>query len=135
MRTMTLQVPEVLYTRLKERAAQTNRSVEAEVLDVLAGAVPGTEELPADLEAAISALAVLDDTALWEAARSRLPADTATTMEQLHFKRQCDGLTQAERTGLAAQIQDYERQMLVRAQAAALLHKRGHDVSSLTVPS
>jgi plasmid stability protein len=127
IQTVTLQVPEVLYARLKERAAQTNRTVEAEVLEVLTGAVPVAD----DIEAALSPLAVLSDDALWQAAQSRLATETAASMEQLHIKQQREGLTNAERDTLAAQVRQYERQMLVRAKAAALLQQRGHDVSTL----
>ena len=40
MQTLTLQVPEGLYTQLKKRADQAHRSVEAEMLDLLAATVP-----------------------------------------------------------------------------------------------
>jgi plasmid stability protein len=129
--TLTLQVPDVLYTRLKERARQANRSVEAELLDVLATAVPPTEELPGDLAEAVAPLALLDDAALWQAARSRLPDQSASRLEDLHLKRQREGLTDAEGRELAALVVQYERTVLVRARAAALLRERGHDIASL----
>ena len=74
MQTLTLQVPEVLFTRLKQRAEQANRTVEAETLNLLATAVPEAEELPADLQQAITSLGSLEDEALWRAAHSRLAA-------------------------------------------------------------
>ena len=69
--TLTLNIPDDLYSRLEKRAAAANRTVEAEVLDVVAGAV-ADEELPADVAEALAALAVADDETLWQAARSRL---------------------------------------------------------------
>jgi len=89
------------------------------------------DELPADLNEAISPLTLLDDQALWRAARSHLPAEAAAQMENLHLKRQREGLTEAEVQMLAGLVRQYERMMLVRAQAAALLKQRGHDVSEL----
>jgi plasmid stability protein len=131
LQTVTLRVPDVLYLRLKQRAAQTNRTVEAEVLDVLAGAIPVADELPPDLAAAVSPLAVLSDAALWQAAQSSLASEVATTLEELHLKRQRQALTEAEQQTLAVLLPQYERHLLVRAQAAALLKQRGHDVSHL----
>jgi hypothetical protein len=55
-------------------------------------------------------------------------------MENLHHKRQREGLTEAEDETLQRLVQQYERYMLVRAQAASLLQQRGHDVSALLYP-
>jgi len=131
MQIVTVQVPEVLFTRLKQRAEQTNRTLEAEVLDVLITAVPVATELPPDLEPALSPLAVLDDEALRQAARRCLPAAITDALEELHLKQQREGLTALERQSLADLVRQYERNMLVRAQAAALLKQRGHDISRL----
>jgi hypothetical protein len=128
---VTLELPSELYSRVKQRAEQTQRSVEAELLDVLASAIPASDDLPADLAEALAPLAVLDDAALWRAARSHLPATSAARLEALHLKRQSEGLTETEAADAARLVRQYERAMLVRARAAALLKQRGHDVSSL----
>lgn len=128
---VTLNLPSTLYNRLKRRAEQTHRTVEAELLEVVAMAVPVTDEIPADLEAAISSLSLLDDEALWQAARSHLPKEAADQLESLHLKRQREGLTEAEGQTLTGLVRQYERAMLVRSQAAALLKQRGHDISNL----
>ena len=131
VQSITLNLPSALYNRLKRRAEQTRRTVEAELLEVVATAVPIADELPPDLAEAISPLALLDDEALWRAARSHLPAEAASQMEELHLKRQREGLSEAEQQTLAGLVRQYERAMLVRAQAAALLKQRGYDVSEL----
>jgi plasmid stability protein len=128
---VTLELPELLYQRLKDRAVQAHRTVEDEMLDVLATSVPIADELPADLDQAISPLVLLDDQALWRAARGTLPSDVAQRLEELHLKRQREGLTADEAQTVATLVRQYERAMLVRAQAAALLKQRGHDISSL----
>jgi plasmid stability protein len=128
---VTLNLPSALYARLKRRAERSRRSVEAELLELVATAVPVADELPADLSEAISPLNLLDDEALWRAARSRLAPETASEMERLHLKRQREGLSEAEAQTLAGLVRQYERAMLVRAQAAALLKQRGFDVSEL----
>jgi plasmid stability protein len=132
---VTLHLPSPLYEQLKRRAAQAQRTVEAELLDVVATAVPVGDNLPADLAEAISPLALLDNEALWRAARSHLPAEAAAQMEDLHLKRQREGLTEVEEATLKGLVRQYERTMLVRGQAAALLKARGHDVSHLLMPA
>jgi len=132
---VTLRLPEPLFQRLKQRADQARHSVEDELLDVLAMAVPVVDELPPDLAEAVSSLATLDDESLWQAARNRMPVDAAEQLEQLHFKRQREGLTAAEVDEAAALLHRHERVMLVRARAAAMLKQRGHDVSVLLTPA
>lgn len=129
--TITLSMPDLLYQHLKVRAQQAQHSVEDEVIEVLAASLPLGDELPEDLEAAISPLSLLDDEALWRAARNTFPANSAQQLEALHQKRQREGLTADENQTVALLVQQYERAMLVRAQAVALLKERGHDISSL----
>jgi plasmid stability protein len=134
LQTMTLHMPDALYDRFKQRAAHARRSVEEELLDVLAAAVPVTRELPAGIADALSPLALLallDDEALWRAARSPLAVESAVELEALRLKRQREGLTDSEAETAAALVRHYERAMLVRAQAAALLKERGYDVAEL----
>lgn len=127
--TVTLHVPAALYACLKRRAERSNRSVESELLDVLAAAVPVADDLPPDLAEAISPLSLLDDDALRRAAHNPLAAEAAAQLESLHLKRQREGLTEAEAATLAELVRQYERAMMVRSQAIALLHQRGHNVT------
>ena len=55
---------------------------------------------------------------------SRLPRE----LESLHIKRQREGLLECEAQELADLVWQYERFIVVRAQAAALLQQRGHAV-------
>ena len=80
------------------------------------------------------ALALLDDDALWRVARSHMPEDLAEQLESLHLKRQRDGFTDAEAQQVAEFVRQYERTMLLRAQATAVLKERGHDISQLAMP-
>jgi hypothetical protein len=128
---VTLHLPSTLYDRLKRRAQNAHRTVEAELLEVVATAVPEESQLSADLEAAIAPLALLDDEALWRAARSRMSPEASAQLEGLHLKRQRDGLTELEAQTAHSLVEQYERTMVVRATAAALLKQRGHDVTEL----
>ena len=131
VRPVTVNLPSELYDRLKQRAEETHRTVEAELLDVVSSAIAPTDELPSDLADALSALTLLNDADLWRAARSHLPDEVGSALEALHLKRQREGLTEDEASTLAMLVRQYERFMLVRAQAASLLKQRGHDVASL----
>jgi hypothetical protein len=126
--TLTLQLPDPLYARLEERARRANRSVEDELLDTLAVAVPDD---PAN---AVADLHLLDDAALWQAARGRLAAAALERLGELNDLRQRAGLSAAEAAEAAALTRQYEQAVLVRARAAALLRARGHDVSGLVGP-
>jgi len=128
---MSVQVPDSLYARLKERAAQAHHTVEDEVLSVLAAAVPREDALPPDVAEAVEALEFLDDASLWRAASSRLSSHAGKRLESLNEKGQREGLTDEEQQDRARLVRQYERAMLVRAQAALLLKQRGHDVASL----
>jgi len=131
MQTLTLNVPGPLYDRLKHRAQRSNRTVEDETIDLLVAMMPTTDELSVDLAEAISHLSVLEDGSLWHAARAHLTPEDASRLEELHQKRQREGLDDTESRELPHLVRQFERFMLVRAQAAALLQQRGHDVSGL----
>lgn len=129
--TVTLQIPDELYAQFRQRADRAQRSVEAEVLTVLAEAVSGSDELPPELAQAIEPLAQFGERELWEAARGRLPEDVSAELQSLHLKQQRDGLSNPERERADALCLEYDRAMLVRARAAALLKERGYEVGSL----
>lgn len=129
--TLTIHVPEPLFEQLQRRARQTRRSVEDETLDVLTAAMPLEDELPPGLTEALASLERMDDSSLWNTARSTMPPDARAQLTVLGAKQQREGLRDDEAGRLAQLVDEYERCMLLRAQAAALLKKRGHDVGGL----
>jgi DNA-binding helix-hairpin-helix protein with protein kinase domain len=134
--TLTLTLPATIYQMLKDRAEGSKRTVEDEIKEILVTAVPEAAELSADLQEAISSLSAMRDDELWRAARSQLTLEDAAELEALHDKqREREELSEAERQRLTALMYQYERSMLTRAQAAALLRQRGHDISSLVATS
>ena len=123
--TLTVQFPEPLYQRLADRARRANRPVEAELLEVVAAAVPDERaDTTTDLQ-------LLDDASLWRAARGRLADEARSRLEELNDLRQRAGLSAAEAAEADVLLRQYELAVLVRAQAAAILRSRGHDVSEL----
>jgi hypothetical protein len=128
---VTVSLPEPLYERLARRAQRTRRTVEAELADAVATLPDEHDELPIDMAEAIAALHLLDDEDLWRAARQCLAQEKADDIEELHLKRQREGLSASENEALAMLMKEYTRIMLVRSRAAALLKQRGQDVSGL----
>ena len=133
---VTVHVPHALYARFEERARQTQRSEEEELVEALAEAVSlDDDSLPSDVAAALQPLDTMSDEALWQLARtSHLSPAAAAHLEELNHKRHREGLTAEERQMAEALRQQYERTMLVRAEAMAKLKERGHDISTLLEP-
>lgn len=134
LQTVTVRLPERLYQQVKQRARQMHRSVEDELVAVVAAALPTLDDLPADIADDMAQLAFLTDDELWHAARTTLPTSEAERMQALLQKRQREGLTPQEEEEANHLAYHYDRTMLVRAQAAALLKERGRDISNLKQP-
>ena len=89
------------------------------------------EQLEPELAAAVAELRFLDDAALWQAARMHMVPADAQRLEILHLKRQREGLSADEADEAGRLTGTYERIMVIRAEAAARLKERGHDVGAL----
>lgn len=129
---VTLDVPTAIYNQVKQRAQQSQRTVEAELADALVTAVPAIDQLPPDLTQLIHSLTLLDDKALEAAAETQLDKDSVAELEQLNFKQQREGLTKTEIERLDQLTLKYEKIMLLRAQAFLLLKQRGKPIPSFT---
>ncbi|MCP3963374.1 MAG: hypothetical protein GY719_36510 [bacterium] len=129
--TVTLHLEDPLYDYFRRRAEHKRRSVEAELLEAVEAVGPRVQELPAELAQAVAELPGLDDEALWRVARDHLPRQAAADLEALNLKQQREGLSRDEEATLDRLTESYERFLLLRAEAASLLHRRGHDVSEL----
>jgi plasmid stability protein len=128
--TLLVTLPDDFYQRLKVRAEQAQHNIEDELVNLAAAALDN-EPVPLDIQEAVSSLSVLDDVALWQAARSRLPRAESDEVEELHFKQQSEGLTDAEKQRLAGLMHQYEKSLLIRSHALLLLKQRGQDITSL----
>src|SRR5437763_3814227 len=133
---VTVHVPHALYARFEERARQTQRSVEEELVEALAEAVSlDDDSLPSDVVAALRPLDTMSAEALWQLARtSHLSPAAAAHLEELNHKRQREGLNAEEQQIAEALRHQYERAMLVRVEAMAKLKERGQDISALLEP-
>lgn len=128
MQSITVQLPDNLYQRMRRRARERNRSIEDEVIEVVEQAVTTVAPSTAEL---LEQLPHLADDDLWRAARLHVASDRAKRMQRLVWKQQGEGLTAAQEDE-AQQLQQHAQQvMLIRAEAAALLVERGFNVDSL----
>ncbi len=109
--TVTLTLSQEVYDELQQRARRRQHRVEDEAALALAATLGAEQRLPADLEAAIGVLALLDDEALWRVSRSQPMVEDGVLLDAL--------------------VDRHDRVMVLRAEAVARLRERGHDVSAL----
>lgn len=127
--TVTLTLPEAVYEELQQRARQHQRELEDEATLTLVAAVGAEAGLPADLAAAIDALARLDVDGLWRVSRSQPTVEDTILLDTFLDKRRRHGTTPDEDRLLAELVDRHDRVMVLRAEAIALLQQRGIDVA------
>jgi predicted transcriptional regulator len=129
LRTVTMQLPEDLYLRLQHTARATQRPFEEILLRALqVGSPPTWETASAEFQADLAALDRLDDAALWRIARSRATRTPMDRYQTLLDKNANESLSAEEREELTQLRTEFDRQMLRKVHAAALLQWRGHQI-------
>jgi hypothetical protein len=129
LRTVTMQLPENLYLRLQHTARATQQSFEEILLRALqVGSPPTWETASAEFQADLAALDRLDDAALWRIARSRATRTPMDRYQTLLDKNADESLSAEEREELTQLRTEFDRQMLRKVHAAALLQWRGHQI-------
>ncbi len=131
MDALELQLSPDAQVALEARATAHARSLEEEARALLEAAL--AVETPNDVQ--LEQLTVLDDAQLWQVAKQRVADEQSERMQALVERRQREGLTPEEATE-ALRLQRYAQQVMrLRAEAAALLKRRGHEVDSLLTSS
>ena len=127
---VTLPVPDYIYERARHIAEATGQPLESVLVrqleDAFAEPLP---TLPPDEQRELDALADLSDEALWTIAREQMPEAKQARMQALmddHSRETLSGKPYAE---LEQLVQQGQRLMLRKAQAAALLTERGYTVT------
>jgi len=116
------------------RAAQMQqRPLEKLVLDAVITGTPLLNDLPPELADEMTAVALLNDAALWRVARRTLSPGNQEQLDTLLQKKGRGELLSEEQKVLDELLAEYERAMLTRAHAAVLLQQRGYDVSDPSV--
>jgi hypothetical protein len=132
-RTITLDLPEALYERVEHAAAALQRRVEEVLIEVVATALPPLAELPRGLADEVANLVFLNDSALFEVARSNVSPDLHAAMTELLERKGRGELEGPEQARLDELVHMHEAVALRRAQAAVLLRRRGYDMSNADV--
>jgi plasmid stability protein len=128
--TLTVTLPAGLYDELKHRAALTQRSIEDELVRTLGEALASSTGVT-EIESTVASLAAMDDAALWRLADSRVTSEDSSRLEELADKRQRVGLDAVEMREAQNLVEQHDRVLVIRAEAAALLRQRGHDMGRL----
>lgn len=128
---VVVDIPNSLYATLLDRAAQSKRTVQEEVLHVMKLVLPGEPVLPEPFRDELEQLSKLSDDDLWVAARTRVSDAVIDRLEDLSFKRGEQGLIEAEKQEQRRLLDECDRVMLVRAHGALRLKRRGFDITSL----
>lgn len=129
VQTVTLRLPESLYLRFQQAARATHRSLDDVLLHAVeVGSPPRWDDAPVEFQADLAALDRLEDEALWRVARSRKQEADMARYQELLDKNANGRLTAADREELTKLRVEYDRMMLCKAHAAALLRWRGYQV-------
>ena len=128
-RTVTLRLPESLYTRLQQAAQATRRPLNDLLLHAIqVGSPPRWDDAPAEFQADLAALDRLEDEALWRIARSQKTEADMQRYQELLDKKANGLLTADEHDELIELRGEFDRSMLRKVHAAALLRWRGYQV-------
>jgi len=121
-----LEVPEDISVRAREIAETVAQPVEQLLLDHLKTLAPPLPVLPPDTQVELDALQHLSDDALWTIAREQMPEDVQARAHALMDKNSGNVMTDEEHAELEKLVERGDRLMLRKAEAAALLRKRGY---------
>lgn len=140
MNTRTIEVPEKLYVQLEQRARAAAQSVDSVAAQALAHSLPLSPEadLPQAVQAELAAMLHLSDEALWTIAGSTMNSDTLALYDMLRERKAAGTLTPEGQQWLTRLAQEADVLMLRKAQAYALLKRRGHllpALADLPIPS
>jgi hypothetical protein len=125
-----LSIPETLYAKAREVAAQTARPVD-EVLRARleASFTENALDLSDDEQKELQALVYLADDTLWTIAREQMPLPKQSHMQLLMTKNSDGSITEAEYLDLAQLVDQGQRLMLRKAAAMKLLLDRGYQIT------
>ncbi|MBX2997825.1 MAG: hypothetical protein KF893_04895 [Caldilineaceae bacterium] len=131
LQSVTVKLPADLYNRLKRRAEKSRRSIEIEMVETVAGALPADEVIDLALNAEVERLATANDKTLLQMAKSQFPPQKFAQLEALHLRRQERAWSEAESRQADELATELEQFIFLRAQAMSFLLQRGYDVAAL----
>jgi hypothetical protein len=126
---VTITLPDMVYEQIRQAAERSHRPFNDVLAEAVTAAAPVMDVPHGSLRSALAHLAYLNDAALWQAARTTMPAEQRERLATLHDKQQREPLAAEERTEEQGLLALYRETLLVRGQAAILLRQRGYDLS------
>lgn len=134
--TLTITVPDSVFRKLNRMAELTYRTVDEVIVSTFETVVESESDLPDELAAELAATQLYSDDGLWAATRPSMSAYEQHRLAQLNEFAGERSLTEREKAEQSDLLVAYDRSLLRRAQALALLKQRGHDVTpALSMPS
>jgi hypothetical protein len=130
--TVSVQVPEPIFRKLKRAADVTCRPVEEVLAATLNAALPEPSGLPPELADELASMYLFSDDALWAATEPSLSPAEQRRLGQLNRIAGERSLTKAEKAEQEQLLAAYHRSVLRRAQALAILTQRGHPIPTET---
>jgi len=127
---ITVHLPEDVYEQFHRAAVRLRRSVDDLLVEAISAAAPSQFVPVQQLRSDLAQMALMNDAALFQAARATLSQAQKERMEALHHKQQQQTLSTEEQQEISALEQLYHDTILVRAQAVILLKQRQYDVSN-----
>ena len=127
---VTFTVPDYVYDRAQKIAKATSQPLEKVFRHQIELAF--SEPLPKlspDEESELAALGQLSDDALWTIALGQMLADLQTRMHELMDTNNFGTISEVGRAELETLVDRENRHVLRKAEASALLTRRGHKVT------
>lgn len=129
--TITLTIPDHVFEPIQRVAEATHQPIENLLLTALQVSLPPLEGLSSELIESLTALETLDDQALWQVMRERVPMDEQQRLHALLEHNQSGSLSEDEREQLTSLQQRADLVMMRKARAAVLLRFRGKRIPTL----
>ncbi len=127
--TVSIELPEDIYDRLKGMASVTRRPLEEVIFQTIRGNLPPTlGDLPPQQRDLVADLQYLDDEALWAVARDPLLAPRWRRHQHLLGKAAMGALTSMQQVELTELRETTDRFVTRRSYALALLKWRGYAI-------
>jgi hypothetical protein len=131
IQTITIQLPQSMFERLKQIADLAHQPVEQVVEQGLSHILPPLlDEIPASYQADVYPLLAMNDVELQTEAARRFPAKLWQEYERLLIKKKEDVLTEAEHATLHKLRHQTDLLEFRKAYATVLLKRRGYGPSN-----
>ena len=128
-KSITLDLPEDLYERVRQVAEQSQRPLErvlVESIHILFVHLPTST----DVATTLAALPGYSDAQLWAVVYQRLAWPQSQRLHELSAKNKLEKLTEDEQSEFEDLLTLNDRAMLLRSEALLLLKNRGHDIAT-----